>query len=78
MRRQLVFEKSSYNQLTPRETLVLSAAKQNEPVSAIASSLQVPQAIICRHLSNIVTKLNDSDQSLAHQLTFLYNIQQGA
>ncbi len=78
MRRQLFLEKASYTQLTPRETLVLSAAKQNEPVSAIASSLHVPQAIICRHLSNIVTKLNESDQRLAHRLTHIYNIQQRA
>lgn len=78
MRRQLVFEKSFYNQLTPREILVLSAAKQNEPVGKIANSLHVPQSIVCRHLNNIVTKLTSSDQQLAHQLTFTYNIRVSA
>lgn len=78
MRRQLFFEKSSYTQLTPRETTVLSAAKNNEPVSEIASTLDVPQAIIFRHLINIVDKLNNSDEKLAHQLTFAYNIAQNA
>jgi DNA-binding NarL/FixJ family response regulator len=74
----MVFEKSSYNELTPRETVVLSAARDYEPVSEIASSLHVPQSIVCRHLNNIVNKLNQSDQQLAHQLTFNYDIQVGA
>ena len=78
MKRHLVFEKSSNNELTPRETLVLSAAKDYEPVSDIASSLHVPQSIVCRHLNNIVNKLNHSDQQLAHHLTFIYNIQVSA
>lgn len=76
MRRQLFFEKSSYTQLTPRETVVLSAAKNNETVSQIASTLDVPQSIVFRHLTNIVGKLNNSDQKLAHQLTFAYDISQ--
>ena len=74
MRRQLFFEKSSYNQLTPREIMVLSAAKKNEAVSEIADSLQVPQSIVFRHLTNIINKLDGSDQKLAHQLTFTYHI----
>lgn len=78
MKRHMIFEKSSYNELTPREIMVLSAAKDYEPVSEIASSLHVPQSIVCRHLNNIVTKLSQSDQQLAHQLTFNYNIQVSA
>ncbi len=78
MRRQLFFEKTSYNQLTPREITVLSAAKKNEAVSAIADNLQVPQAIVFRHLTNIINKLDSSDENLAHQLTFTYHISSAA
>ena len=78
MRRQLIFEKSSYTQLTPREILVLSAAKKNEAVSDIADTLHVPQSIVFRHLTNIVNKLDGSDQKLAHQLTFAYHISSAA
>ena len=78
MKRHMVFEKSSYNQLTPRESMVLSAAKDSEPVSEIAHSLHVPQSIVCRHLNNIVSKLSQSDQQLALQLTFNYDIQVSA
>jgi DNA-binding NarL/FixJ family response regulator len=74
MRRQLFFESMTHRQLTPRETSVLSAAKKHEPVSDIASSLHIPQSIVIRHLSNIILKLNESDQSLAHQLVFAYKI----
>lgn len=76
MRRQMFFEKASYTQLTPREVTVLSAAKNHETVSAIASTLDVPQSIVFRHLTNIIDKLNNSDEKLAHQLTFAYNISQ--
>lgn len=78
MRRQLFFEKTSYNQLTPRESLVLSAARKNEAVSEIANSLQVPQSIVFRHLTNIISKLDGSDENLAHQLTFTYHISHAA
>ena len=78
MRRQLFFEKTSYNQLTPRESLVLSAARKNEAVSEIANSLQVPQSIVFRHLANIISKLDGSDENLAHQLTFTYHISHAA
>jgi DNA-binding NarL/FixJ family response regulator len=74
MRRQLFFESTTHRQLTPRESSVLSAAKKHEPVSDIASSLHIPQSIVIRHLSNIIMKLNESDQNLAHQLVFSYNI----
>ena len=74
MRRQLFFEPTTHKQLTPRESSVLLAAKKHEPVSDIASSLHIPQTIVIRHLSNIILKLNDSDQTLAHQLVFAYNI----
>ncbi len=74
MRRQLFFESAALQQLTPRESCVLSAAKKHEPVSDIASSLHIPQSIVVRHLSNIILKLNNSDQNLAHQLLFAYNI----
>ncbi|QRN83793.1 hypothetical protein JR338_03285 [Chloroflexota bacterium] len=78
MRRQLFFEKTSYNQLTPREISVLSAAKNNEAVSAIADNLHVPQSIVFRHLTNIINKLDSSDAKLAHQLTFAYHISSAA
>lgn len=74
MRRQLFYETNGYRQLTPRETTVLMAAKNNKPVGDIASSLHIPQSIVIRHLSNIVSKLSDSDQNLAYQLGFAYNL----
>lgn len=78
MRRQLIFEKSSYTQLTPREIMVLSAAKNNKAVSDIANTLHVPQSIVFRHLTNIINKLDGSDQKLAHQLNFTYHITNAA
>ncbi len=74
MRRQMFYESPTQRQLTPRESSVLSAAKKHEPVGDIASTLHIPQSIVIRHLSNIVLKLNESDQNLAHQLVFAYNI----
>ena len=72
----MFFEKSTYTQLTPREVTVLSAAKNHETVSEIASTLDVPQSIVFRHLTNIVDKLTSQDEKLAHQLTFAYHISQ--
>lgn len=74
MRRQLFYDVSPHRQLTPRETIVLSAAKSYRPVDDIASLLHIPQSIVLRHLSNIVNKLNDSDEKLAHQLLFTYKL----
>jgi len=74
MRRQLFYDAGTQRQLTPRETIVLSAAKKYEPVDDIANSLHIPQSIVIRHLSNIITKLNESDQKLVNQLVFAYKL----
>jgi len=74
MKRQLFYDPGTLRQLTPRESLVLSAAKKNQPVDDIAHSLQIPQSLVIRHLSNIIEKLHDSDNHLVHQLLFSYNI----
>lgn len=74
MRRQLFYDPSTLRQLTPRESTVLSAAKRNQPITDIANSLEIPQSLVVRHLSNIVDKINKTDQQLAHQLLFSYNL----
>jgi DNA-binding NarL/FixJ family response regulator len=74
MRRQLLYDANTRQQLTPRETTVLSAAKKYKPVDDIANALHIPQTIVLRHLSNIINKLNNSDQKLAHQLVYAYKI----
>jgi DNA-binding NarL/FixJ family response regulator len=74
MTQQLFVDSNLVKQLTPRESVVLSAAKNNESVKTIAASLDIPKSIVLRHLSNIISKINDSDQLLAHQLIFSYNI----
>ena len=74
MRRQLFYDPNTLRQLTPRESTVLSAAKRNQPIRDIANALEIPQSLVIRHLSNIVFKINDSDQQLAHQLLFAYNL----
>ncbi|MCB2203027.1 LuxR C-terminal-related transcriptional regulator [bacterium] len=71
----MIFEATTHRQLTPREVTVLSAAKKYKPVSDIASSLHIPQSIVMRHLSNIINKLNESDQQLARQIVYTYNLQ---
>lgn len=77
MRRQLFYDPSTLRQLTPRESTVLSAAKKNQPLDDIASSLEIPQSLVVRHLSNIVEKINHTDKQLAHQLLFAYNLDLG-
>jgi DNA-binding NarL/FixJ family response regulator len=74
MRRQLFYDPHTLRLLTPRESTVLSAAKNNQPLGDIANSLEIPQSLVIRHLSNIVGKINDSDKQLAHQLLFAYNL----
>ena len=74
MRRQLYYDANTRQQLTPRETTVLSAAKNYKPVDDIANTLHIPQSIVLRHLSNIINKLNTSDQKLAHQLGYTYKL----
>lgn len=74
MKRQLLFDADIKKQLTPRETIVLSAAKKYKPVDDIANTLQIPQSIVLRHLSNIINKLNNSDQKLAYQLVYAYKL----
>jgi DNA-binding NarL/FixJ family response regulator len=74
MRRQLFYDANTRQQLTPRETTVLSAAKNYKPVDDIANTLHIPQSIVLRHLSNIINKLNSSDQKLAHELVYAYKL----
>lgn len=74
MRRQLFYDPIALKQLTPRESTVLSAAKRNKPLGDIATALDIPQSIVVRHLSNIVTKIRSSDQNLAHQILFSYQL----
>ena len=74
MRRQLFYDPHTLKQLTPRESKVLSAAKSNQPLGDIANSLEIPQSLVVRHLSNIVDKINETDKQLAHQLLFAYNL----
>jgi DNA-binding NarL/FixJ family response regulator len=74
MRRQLFYDPNTLNQLTPRETIVLSAAKNNQAIDDIAESLHIPQPIVIRHLSNIINKLRESDKNLAQQLLYSYNL----
>lgn len=74
MRRQLFENQPFLCELTPRETAVLSIARHSEPVDDIADTFHIPETIVLRHLSNIIGKLSQSDQKLAHQLLFAYNI----
>lgn len=74
MTQQVFYNSDLITQLTPRESIVLSAAKNNDSVRTIAASLDIPRSTVRRHLSNIIVKLNESDQMLAHQLVFSYNL----
>lgn len=75
MQRRLFYDPNSLRQLTPRESIVLSAAKKNQPVDDIADTLQIPQSTVVRHLSNIVNKLAETDKKMAHKLLFSYNLE---
>lgn len=75
MQRRLFYDPNSLRQLTPRESIVLSAAKNNQPVDDIAETLEIPQSTVVRHLSNIVNKLAATDKKLAHKLLFSYNLE---
>lgn len=75
MQRRLFYDPNTLRQLTPRESIVLSAAKNNQPVDDIADSLQIPQSTVMRHLSNIVNKLAETDKKLAHKLLFSYDVE---
>lgn len=77
MRQGLFYNTVFLKQLTPRESMVLSAAKKHQPVEVIANSLDIPQALVIRHLSNIVAKIYETDKQLAHQLLFVYNLDPG-
>ena len=74
MQCRLFYDPLTLRQLTPRESIVLSAAKKNQPVDDIAETLQIPQTTVVRHLSNIVNKLVDTDKKLAHKLLFSYKL----
>ena len=75
MRRQLFYDPIALKQLTPRESTVLFAAKKNKPLDDIANALDIPQSLVVRHLSNIVTKLGSSDKNLAHRIFFSYHLE---
>jgi DNA-binding NarL/FixJ family response regulator len=74
MRRQLFYDPNTLKQLTPRETSVLSAAKKEQPIDTIAEMLHIPQPVVARHLSNIISKLSESDAKLAQKLLFSYKL----
>jgi len=74
MKRQLFYDPSSLNQLTPRETIILLAVKDNHSLDEIAQSLGIPQSLVTRHLSNIINKLSESDQDLVEELLFSFHI----
>ena len=74
MRRQLFYDANTRQQLTPRETTVLSAAKNYNLWMILQILFHIPQSIVLRHLSNIINKLNSSDQKLAHQLVYAYKL----
>lgn len=74
MKRQSIYDVDVRQQLTPRETIVLSAAKNSKPVDDIANTLHIPESIVLRHLSNIINKLNGSDRNLAYQLVYDYKL----
>ena len=75
MQRRLFYDPNSLRQLTPRESIVLSAAKNNQPVDDIADTLEISQSTVMRHLSNIVNKLDQTDKKLAHKLVFSYDLE---
>lgn len=74
MKRQLFYDPSSLNQLTPRETIILLAAKDKHSLDEIAKSLDIPPSLVTRHLSNIINKLSESDQDLVEELLFSFHI----
>ncbi len=74
MRRQLFYDPLTLRQLTPREATVLSAAKDNKTIDDIAESLCIAQPVVMRHLSNIVSKLHETDVKLEQKLLFSYNL----
>jgi len=74
MRRQLFSDPTTLKQLTPRESEVLNAAKNNKPLDDMADIFHIPETLVVRHLSNIITKLYETDKPLAHQLLFSYNL----
>ena len=74
MKRSLFYDPKIHRQLTPRESVVLTAARKNKPVDTIADSLSIPKSIVIRHLSNIAVKLNDTDKHLAKHLRYVYNL----
>jgi len=75
MQRSLFYDPNSLRQLTPRETIVLSAAKNNQPVDDIADTLEISQSTVVRHLSNIVNKLDETDKKLARKLLYSYDLE---
>jgi len=75
MQRSLFYDPNSLRQLTPRETIVLTAAKNNQPVDDIADTLEISQSTVVRHLSNIVNKLDETDKKLARKLLYSYDLE---
>jgi DNA-binding NarL/FixJ family response regulator len=63
------------DQLTPRENSVLVAAQKNQPISEIATTLQITDRLVLRHLKNIISKIGDSDYCLAYQILLSYELE---
>ncbi len=60
--------------LSPREQLILNAAKNRLSEQEIANDLNISRLTVTRHLMNITDKIFDTDQNLAHQLQHTYNL----
>ena len=64
------------DQLTPRESSVLMAAQKNQPISEIATTLQITDRLVLRHLQNIISKIAESNNCLAYQIVLSYELEE--
>jgi DNA-binding CsgD family transcriptional regulator len=60
--------------LSPREELILNAAKNQLTEQEIANYLNISQKTVARHLLNITDKILDTDQNLAYQIKQKYKL----
>lgn len=60
--------------LSPREQLILNAAKKQLTEQDIANNLNISRLTVTRHLINITDKIFDTDKNLANQLQHNYNL----
>ena len=74
MMKKLFIDTSTCRLLSPREELILNAAKNQLTELEIANTLNISQLTVSRHLLNIADKIFDTDQKLAHQLQHTYNL----